>query len=204
MAKHRTYEEENRLQDLLTRDHSLNGAILHGLAGYLVEIQARAIHVLPKPKPWAWVTTISGMAKGAISEVLDRISGAFAKLSIPSPEVEILINLVPADLEKEGTWLDLPIAIILLQAAGILPDLPEHLEGEYVLNALKDRITFERAIPKALDFGLIKGQDRAKEAAYLSAAGGHNLLLIGPPGRTRWSSMAGSISANRTCSGSTT
>lgn len=36
----------------------------------------------------------------------------------PEPEVQILVNLAPADLQKEGTWLDLPLAIILLQAAG--------------------------------------------------------------------------------------
>ena len=76
---------------------------------------------------------IAGMAQGAMHECMARISGAFAKLQIPEPQVEILVNLAPADLPKSGTWLDLPIAIILLQAAGILPDLPEHLEGDYLL-----------------------------------------------------------------------
>lgn len=57
------------------------------------------------------------MAKGAIGEALLRFSGAFARLQIPEPEVEILINLAPADLRKEGTWLDLLLAIILLSLA---------------------------------------------------------------------------------------
>ena len=91
------------------------------------------MEVLPAPAPFGNVTTISGMARGAIGESLDRISGAFAKLRILESPVSILINLVPADLLKEGTWLDLPLAIIMLQAAGVLPDLPEHLEGDFVL-----------------------------------------------------------------------
>ncbi len=151
--------------------------------------------------------------------------------------------------------MDLPLAIILLQAAGILPHLPEHRQGEYILfgelgihgevrrvpgalslaftakpgqslivpsgnekecalilakpghekcrifpvslleeliqyfqgkrkleDALRQAIHFEEVIPKALDFGLIHGQAVAKQAACITAAGGHNLLLIGPPG----------------------
>jgi magnesium chelatase family protein len=73
------------------------------------------------------------MATGAVSEVLQRISGAFAKLGLPDSNVEILINLAPADLPKYGTWLDLPLAVIMLQAAGYLPDLPDHMEGEFIL-----------------------------------------------------------------------
>jgi len=49
-------------------------------------------------------------------------------------------------------------------------------------NALRGGIRIQPAIPDAVDFGTIKGQERAKEAARIAAAGGHNLLLIGPPG----------------------
>jgi magnesium chelatase family protein len=49
-------------------------------------------------------------------------------------------------------------------------------------NALREAIHFEDAVPRATDFGVILGQERAKEAAVISAAGGENLLLIGPPG----------------------
>ena len=63
------------------------------------------------------------MAGPAIREAQSRIEGAFAKLGIKTSDVEVLINLAPADLPKRGTWLDLPIAIILLQACIILPDL---------------------------------------------------------------------------------
>jgi magnesium chelatase family protein len=251
----RTPARERLLNDLLRRDHSLNGGILFGLDGRLVEIQARATRVLKKPTPWVFAVGITGMATGAVSEVLGRVVGSFAKLQIPEPEVEVLINLAPADLPKHGTWLDLPIAIIMLQAAGILPDMPDHLEGDYILmgelgihgevrrvpgalslafsavpgqklivpagnekecalilarpghdgcgvypvgllsevidffnqkgkllDVRNQPVEFEDVIPKAIDFGLIRGQTKAKRAAIISAAGGHNLLLIGPPG----------------------
>lgn len=198
---------------------------------------------------------MTGMARGSILESWDRIAGAFAKFEIPEPEVGILINLTPADLPKEGALLDLPMAIIALQAAGILPDLHEAWESKYIVvgevglhgeirrvpgilsiaaatkagqnlvvpagnerecalivaapghqgctisavsslkqvidffsgkseltNVLSSRVEFEDFIPKCTDIGSIKGQDRAKEAALIAASGGHNLLLIGPPG----------------------
>src|SRR6202020_2643448 len=118
-------------RDLLSCDHSLNGGILFGLDGYIVEIQARAIKARSNPKPHREITRISGMATGAICESLDRIGGAFAKNNIPDSPVDILVNLAPADLVKQGTWLDLPLAIIILQAGGALPDIPEHLQGDF-------------------------------------------------------------------------
>jgi len=243
------------LRELLKRDHTLNGGVLFGLNGYVIEIQARAMKVLSTPLPWREAVSISGMARGAIAEAVDRIAGAFQKFEIPDTPVEILINLAPADLPKEGAWLDLPLAIIMLQASGYLPDLPEYIEGDYILmgevglhgevrrvpgvlsiayiakpgqklivpagnekecalilaksgydgcsvhpvsmldeairffrgegkleNALRDGIEFESLIPKCIDFAKVRGQQRAKEAATIAAAGGHNLLMIGPPG----------------------
>jgi magnesium chelatase family protein len=255
MADLRTKMQQRELNELLRRNHTLNGGILVGLNGYVVEVQARAIEVLKRPASWRYATSLSGLPTGAAGEVLERITGAFAKLAIPQTEVEILINLAPADLFKGGSWLDLPIAIIMLQAAGYLPDMPDHLEGDYVLmgelgihaevrrvrgalslayvakpgqklivptgnekecalilakpghegcgvypvslleevieffrgrkqldNALTQRVEFNDHIPKAIDFGLVRGQERAKAAAVIAAAGGHNLLMVGPPG----------------------
>lgn len=245
----------HELKDLTTRDHTLNGGVLIGIDGRIIELQARALQVCKKPIPWSSAVSVTGMAFGAIQEAILRITGAFAKLRVPDPQVEILVNLAPADLLKDGTWLDLPLAIIILQAAGLLPDVPEHLEGDYLLlgelgihgeirrvpgalsiafeakpgqklivptgnekecvlilakpghegcgvfptsmledviaffagrgtleNALNQPVEFENAIEKAVDFGRIRGQQRAKRAATIAAAGGHNMLLIGPPG----------------------
>ena len=182
-------------------------------------------------------------------------SGAFSKLAIPDSPVEILINLAPAALEKDGAWVDLPLAVLMLQVASLLPDLPEEQENKFVLfgeigihgglrrvpgalslafkatagqslivptgnekecalilakqghegcgvypadtldevleffrgksklrNALREPIRFNAVIEKAVDFGKIRGQEQAKRAAVIAAAGGHNLLLVGPPG----------------------
>ena len=195
------------------------------------------------------------MTRDPIREAVTRISGAFSKLDIPKSPVEILINLAPAALEKSGTWLDLPLAVLMLQVAGLLPDLPEEDEDKFILfgevgihgglrpvpgalslafrakpgqslivpagnekecalilakpghegcgvypaqtleevleffrgrsrlrNALRQSIRFESVIAKAVDFGKIRGQKVAKRAAVVAAAGGHNLLLVGPPG----------------------
>jgi magnesium chelatase family protein len=255
MATRKLLDRERRHGELLKRDHTLNGGVLVGIDGHFIEIQARATEVLGTPRAVTEAATITGMATGAVREALQRIGGAFAKLEIPKSDVKILVNLAPADLPKYGTWLDLPLAIILLQAAGYLPDLPDHKEGDFVLmgevgihgeirripgalslsyrakpgqslivpagnekecalimakpghdgcgvfavstleevilffqgkrsldNALREKFTFEPAIDSAVDFGRIKGQKQAREAAVISAAGGHNLLLIGPPG----------------------
>lgn len=253
-------------KELLTRDHTLKGGIVVGIDGHVIEIQARATSVLKQPAPITSVTTISGMGKGAVKEVLQRIHGAFAKYGIPDSDVQILINMAPANLPKEGTWLDLPLAIIMLQAAGLLPDLTEDLEKSYVLlgevgihgeirrvpgvlsiafasgarqriivpegnqkecalvklkpgsedcfaypvqtlkevieyfegsrkleSATKEKVEFEAAVDKAIDFSAIRGQEKAKRAALICAAGGHNLLLIGPPGEGK-SLLASAIS----------
>ncbi len=251
MATAKDYRRTRELNDLLRRDHTLNGGILFGLEGHIIEIQARAMEVLNRPAPWRSVTNVSGMARAPIREAFDRIAGAFAKLRIPEPEVTIQINLIPPAVEKDGTWLDLPLAVILLQASGYLPDLPEHEEGDFILvgevglhsevrrvpgvlsiaycarpgqklivpygnerecalilaksgdegcriypvatlvevikyfqgqgvleNALKNGIKFENLIPKAIDLGRIRGQQKAKDAACIAAAGGHNLLTL--------------------------
>lgn len=118
--------------NLLSRDHTLIGGVLFGLEGYPIEIQARAVRALRRRRPWAESVRISGMARESIYESLDRITGAFSTFQIPHSPAEILVNLAPPDLPKEGTWLDLPLAVILLQAAGLLRDLPETTEKELV------------------------------------------------------------------------
>jgi magnesium chelatase family protein len=257
-----------RLHDhLLTRDHTLFGGVLHGINGTLIELQGRAISVLKRPRPVVECCSITGMTRGPVREAIQRIQGAFSKLRIPDSPVEILINLAPAAIEKDGAWLDLPLAVMMLQVAGILPDLQQAKESELVIfgeigihgevrrvpgalslafmlkpgqklivpkgnekecalilakpghegcgvfpaetldqvldyfrgvgrldNALSETIRFTNYIDRSPDFGQIRGQLAAKRAAVISAAGGHNLLLVGPPGEGKSliaSAMAG-------------
>jgi magnesium chelatase family protein len=93
--------------------------------------------------------------------------------------------IVPTGNEKEA-------ALILAkpghEGCGVYPvsllsEVTEFFAGRRTLeNALKQRIVFESVVERSVDFGKIRGQETAKEAALLAAAGGHNLLLIGPPG----------------------
>src|SRR5690606_8130491 len=65
-------KREHELRDLLHRDHTLNGGILFGIEGHVVELQARAMDVDRNPTSWPAATRISGMARGAISEAPRR------------------------------------------------------------------------------------------------------------------------------------
>jgi len=244
-----------KLRELLKLDHNLTGGILFGLDGHTIKLEARAMEILDEPCPVANCVKISGMPRECVRESLDRIAGAFSKMGVPGSMVTVLVSLSPPDIPKDGTWLDLPLAIILLQASGMLPDLAANRKDDFIIvgelglhgevrrvpgilsiahrakpgqnlivpsgnekecalilakpghegcrvfpvstldqvisyflgtgklqNALKNGVQFEDYLPKSPDFGKIRGQKRAKEAACICAAGGHNLLLIGPPG----------------------
>jgi magnesium chelatase family protein len=188
--------------------------------------------------------TIVGLPDKAVGESRERVRSAFSSLGLALPPKRITVNLAPADLLKEGSHFDMPIALGLLAAMGVLPAdevcgylalgelgldgglapvagvlpaaiaaharnrglicpasqggeaawageveilatpsllaLINHFKGVQLLVRPAPRIAEDDGEP--LDLRDIKGQESAKRALEVAAAGAHNLLMIGPPG----------------------
>ena len=104
-----------------------------------VGVEARAVEVQVRITPGSPAFSIVGLPDKAVAESRERVRNALHAVGLGLPYKHITVNLAPADLPKEGSHFDLPIALALMSAMGVWPQL-EGLAGS-------DRATEEAVRP---------------------------------------------------------
>ncbi|MGE3063429.1 MAG: YifB family Mg chelatase-like AAA ATPase [bacterium] len=107
----------------------LKSAAINGLDGYVVDIETDIQNGLP-------AFNIVGLPERSVKESKERIRSAIKNIGFPFPDRRITVNLAPADIKKEGSYFDLPIAIGILVSAGFIKPAKKDalLIGELALN----------------------------------------------------------------------
>ncbi len=143
-------------------------ATLQGVAGHPIRVEVDARNVgLPS------FQTV-GLPDGAVREGKDRIRAAIINSGYPFPNGRVTVNLAPADLRKDGTALDLPIAVALLAARGEIPEtrLDQHLiVGELGLDGsirpVRGALCLAAAAHQSSLVNVIVPAENAVEAAFV-------------------------------------